>query len=201
MDQNEGIVYLVTNKINGKGYVGQTTISAEDRFESHCCSGVGLLNKAIKKYGRKSFSLKILEKTKNLKELNELEIKWMDLLNSFPPNGYNILRGGNPWLSLSEKQKDRTRKAFREMIQEQYTADRILREMWPGKQGKYNRRKTKWKTKPELDKVWFINEEIKRLRIDTEQKHRGWEHEIEKLLEENSMLGGYKNAPNCSGSG
>ena len=32
-----GKIYKITNHINGKIYVGQTTKSLKERFQKHCC--------------------------------------------------------------------------------------------------------------------------------------------------------------------
>ena len=49
-----GYIYLITNKINGKKYVGKTTTSIEERWREHCkpCNGIRSgIDGAIQKYG------------------------------------------------------------------------------------------------------------------------------------------------------
>ena len=87
-------IYVITNKINNKQYVGQS-VNAEERFRGHCknyTSEVSLINRAIKKYGKDNFELQILES--QIENYNEREKYWIKTLNTLVPNGYNIAEGG-----------------------------------------------------------------------------------------------------------
>jgi group I intron endonuclease len=57
------IIYKITNKVNGKIYVGQTTRSLEERWYGHCSTANqhGILGKALIKYGKENFRQEILE--------------------------------------------------------------------------------------------------------------------------------------------
>ena len=46
-----GSIYVVTNKINNKKYVGQTIHTAQKRFNQHCKDD-NLLGRSIRKYGK-----------------------------------------------------------------------------------------------------------------------------------------------------
>ncbi len=93
-----GIIYCYTNKINNKKYVGQTRFPNRRKREhfsmalNECSDSV--FHKAIRKYGRKNFEYCILEKGSS-KELDNLEQIWIDKMDSFIPNGYNMTLGGN----------------------------------------------------------------------------------------------------------
>ena len=93
------IVYKLTNSVNGKAYVGQTTRSMKERWCNHCSSSKlkhrSALKAAIDKYGKNSFSIEIIDTASSLNELNEKEIKWIKELNTISPNGYNLDGGGN----------------------------------------------------------------------------------------------------------
>lgn len=52
-------IYLITNLINGKQYVGQTIYTAEQRFKQHL-RGDLYIDKAIRKYGVENFKLEVL---------------------------------------------------------------------------------------------------------------------------------------------
>jgi len=85
-------VYVVTNKINNKIYVGQTIKTSEERINDHKYTK-GLLGKAIRKYGKDNFIIK--EYSDIRKEwLDWAEIELIKLYNSVIPNGYNISLGG-----------------------------------------------------------------------------------------------------------
>lgn len=91
-----GIVYKITNKINNKIYIGQTTKSLQERWYRHCYEALSKksktkLGRAIRKYGEHSFSLEIVESTSNL---NKREKFWIDYYGSNTSKGYNIKVGG-----------------------------------------------------------------------------------------------------------
>ena len=55
------MVYLITNRINGKQYVGQTTRTLEERFSEHAQAD-SLLGRAIQRDGAENFSREVLAK-------------------------------------------------------------------------------------------------------------------------------------------
>ena len=91
-----GFIYLITNNINNKKYVGQTIGSIQERWNQHLRAtrdkGSRHLYDAIKKYGYQSFSIQALEEVSN-DQLNERECYWISYYNSFE-NGYNMTSGG-----------------------------------------------------------------------------------------------------------
>jgi hypothetical protein len=85
-------IYKVTNKVNGKIYIG---LSTKKNNPSYFGSGK-LINKAIKKYGLSNFEKEILEECTNSNELAKAEIKWIEFHDSCNPSiGYNISPGGD----------------------------------------------------------------------------------------------------------
>lgn len=93
-----GKIYLITNDINSKVYVGQTIQSLNKRFNGHCCysksdkSEAMYIKRAIHKYGRDKFHITLLEECPvNL--LNEREKYWISFYNSYN-EGYNLTKGG-----------------------------------------------------------------------------------------------------------
>ena len=94
----KGHIYVITNKINGNQYVGQTSRDIYVRFEEHCYeSSNSSIHKAIKKYGVSNFELKELE-TVDIDQLDEREKFWIYKLVTFC-NGYNKNEGGNQSLN------------------------------------------------------------------------------------------------------
>lgn len=90
------IIYKITNNINNKIYIGQTTTSIKERFRGHCKKiGDSAICRAILKYGKDNFKIEEIYKTDTIEDLNEKEIFYIMELNTICPNGYNIRSGGD----------------------------------------------------------------------------------------------------------
>lgn len=91
------IVYLITNIINGKQYVGQTIQVLERRWNFHMSknSRCLALKAAIEKYGKENFKVKEVYRALSLEELNKKEQEFIADLNTLAPNGYNLTTGGD----------------------------------------------------------------------------------------------------------
>lgn len=93
------LVYKVTNRINGKVYIGQTIGDLEMRKSKHLYNVVNDSNfpfhNAIRKYGEDNFDWVVLEECDSIEELNESEEYWIEKLSTISPNGYNLQTGGN----------------------------------------------------------------------------------------------------------
>jgi hypothetical protein len=88
----DGKVYKITNKVNGKCYIGITKNSVVQRFQQHCRNRESTpISLAIKKYGKDNFTVEQIDSHNNPKELFELEAKHIIEHNSLKPKGYNIL--------------------------------------------------------------------------------------------------------------
>lgn len=94
-------VYLTTNLINNKKYIGQHYGEIND---SYFGSGHIILD-AIKKYGKKNFKKEILKICKDYEDLNNSEKYFIEKYNAVKdPMFYNIATGGfgsNPCAGLS----------------------------------------------------------------------------------------------------
>jgi predicted GIY-YIG superfamily endonuclease len=84
-----GRVYIITNLINNKKYVGVTTRTLKRRFRQHysqCKKKYkGIIHHAINKYGIENFKIELVEECFNITE-NELLLKesyYMAAANSF----------------------------------------------------------------------------------------------------------------------
>ena len=87
-----GFIYITTNLINGKRYIGQRKFS--DGWTTYLGSGKRF-KEAIKKYGRKNFVRSIVDIGYSRKELNDKEISLIKFLNAVDSrNFYNISEGG-----------------------------------------------------------------------------------------------------------
>lgn len=87
-------IYLITNLLNHKKYVGMTKFSLEERFLQHSKKGF-LLTESIKKYGEQKFSIELIEEVESAERAYELEIFYIREYNTKAPNGYNLTDGGD----------------------------------------------------------------------------------------------------------
>ena len=91
-----GYIYVITNQINQKQYVGQTSFSIEERFKQHIKDSSKYLNrplyKAFNKYGIENFSIAKIEECPD-EALFEREKYWIKELNTYH-FGYNATLGG-----------------------------------------------------------------------------------------------------------
>ena len=70
------VIYLTTNLINGKKYIGK-----DARNQQWYLGSGKYLKKAIKKYGKENFKKELLEECSSLEELSKAELKWLVNLN------------------------------------------------------------------------------------------------------------------------
>lgn len=87
-------IYCITNLINGKQYVGQTTQTIKVRFAEHYRNNKSYIGHAIQKHGKENFTIELLDTAQDIDELNEKEIYWIAELNTMEPQGYNLCHGG-----------------------------------------------------------------------------------------------------------
>lgn len=109
-----GYIYKITNLVNNKAYIGQTTWPVETRWASHINVAVGnnktkrdAIHLAIAKYGVDNFSFEVIE-TPSDDKLNEREQYWIDYYHTYihevNSQGYNMTRGGEGTLHIDVKE-------------------------------------------------------------------------------------------------
>lgn len=90
-----GFIYITTNHINGKKYIGQKKYDDNGRWKNYLGSGLNL-SRAIKKYGKENFTREIIEECDSKELLNNREIYWIEYYNATQSKDfYNIAKGGN----------------------------------------------------------------------------------------------------------
>lgn len=107
-----GFIYITTNLINGKKYIGQKMFRKE--WKTYLGSGVSL-KLSFKKYGKEKFLREIIAIVYSKDELNEIEIKFIKEYNAVKSKlYYNIAEGGKVGSTIAglseEKLKERSRK-------------------------------------------------------------------------------------------
>ena len=107
-------IYLITNLINQKKYVGITKKTIEERWKDHIDTAYKrkkkyAIHNAINKYGPENFSIVLLEEHENAQQ----ECYWIDHYKTFD-EGYNLTKGGDGTIGivLTEDEKiERTKRA------------------------------------------------------------------------------------------
>lgn len=86
-------IYLWVNLIDNKKYVGQAQNFYKRMYDYKVKRANKHLLNAIDKYGIDNFNIYVLEKIKDIKDLNEREQYWMDYYRCYEQDkGYNICR-------------------------------------------------------------------------------------------------------------
>lgn len=91
-----GYVYLITNKLNGKKYVGMRASRKFD--ETYWGSGI-LIQRAVEKYGKENFTREVLHWCKNHDELIITEVAELQSRNAaISDEYYNLIDTATPIL-------------------------------------------------------------------------------------------------------
>ncbi len=96
-------IYLITNLVNGKYYVGQTIRDCpRKRFRQHCIDArrgsPSSLHRAMREFGVEKFTFVVVETASDKKQLDVFEKLWIEKLDSMNPSvGYNRCSGGSGW--------------------------------------------------------------------------------------------------------
>ena len=121
-----GFIYKITNKVNGKSYIGQTIQSVKERFYQHCATKCSkavsnmAIHRAIKKYGKSNFTVEVIEEVEST-NLNDRERYWIRYYDSYN-NGYNSTEGGQDGIKLFKNLDT-------ESIVREYKSGKSLREI------------------------------------------------------------------------
>ena len=120
-----GYVYIVTNKLSGKIYIGKKT----GKFDPKYLGSGRYIKNAIRKYGSSNFQVSVIEYANDLSDLNNKEIYWINYYRTNNFDMYNISSGGdggNTYLNLNEEdrlarlEKLRNNGYFSTLSKEQY---------------------------------------------------------------------------------
>jgi hypothetical protein len=89
-----GYIYLVTNMVNGKQYIGSTIKKVSIRWTTHKCAARKgsnyLFHKAIRKYGENNFKLETIFCSKDIKNLEKYEDQFIkEYKTLYLEGGYN----------------------------------------------------------------------------------------------------------------
>lgn len=106
----KGYIYETTNLINNKKYIGKHICNTFDK--NYYGSGVGL-KRALNKYGKENFKIRILEKIDNLDIISQRETYYINKFDAVKnKNYYNNSYGGESegWQGVNKMFKDNPEK-------------------------------------------------------------------------------------------
>ena len=96
-----GCIYMITNKVNDKKYIGLTRRPLSVRWQGHKDRAhkenprEGTISWAISKFGADTFNIQVIEEVDDLDLLSERERHWIEYYGTLTPFGYNQNRGGS----------------------------------------------------------------------------------------------------------
>jgi group I intron endonuclease len=110
------IVYKATNLINGKIYIGQTSLSLEARKRTHFRDAKSnkfnmLFHNAIREYGTNCFVWEIIDQCLTSESFDDLEKHYIKLFHCKYPDGYNLTDGGKGGCGLKISSETRKKKS------------------------------------------------------------------------------------------
>jgi len=99
-----GFVYLITNTVNGKCYVGQTRREdVQERWKEHERRAGHALGAAFAFHGKDKFEFSVICEVPD-EDLNDREVKEIDERGTMAPLGYNLQPGGE-YRDMNEETK------------------------------------------------------------------------------------------------
>lgn len=139
--RKRGKVYMLTNTVTGKSYVGQTIQRPSARRQQHAggkqfgktrSSKPTLIQRSIRKRGWGAFRWEILEKNiahKPVDILDERERYWIKEKQTLRPNGYNMDEGGQKGKLYTPEMRKAKSKAMMPWARSEKSRAR-KRELW-----------------------------------------------------------------------
>lgn len=129
---NFSCVYMWTNLVNGKKYVGQTQCFGQRMARYRCGYRKTNIEKAIHEYGTENFDIVVLERDVPLDMLNEREQYWIDYYQSYDEKyGYNVQRYARS--NRGYKHTQEWRDKFSATLKDKWATDEEYRKFWSDK--------------------------------------------------------------------
>lgn len=140
-----GCIYCITNKLNGKKYIGQTSREyvsqrwAEHKWLSKTDESNMEVHKALKEFGIENFDFEVVLDNVPINELFDKEVEYIKKFKIVVPDGYNSTLGGagtpgfEPW-DKGIKRSEETKKKIRDkwtLERRKQNRERVLGEKNP----------------------------------------------------------------------
>jgi len=170
-----GSIYIIKNIMNDKVYIGQTTMSVDDRFKAHIKKSTiekrtYKLYNALKKYGKENFYIESLEDDVPIELLDKKEIYYINKYNSYK-NGYNSTKGGDGRIINKKYDEDEIIKLYKKELSmpkiaklysvSSATISRVLKRN--NVETRENGNKYKQINEKEFKKRWYANNNLKEM--------------------------------------
>ena len=125
-------IYLWTNLVNGKKYVGQTTCFHRRMKTYRYTYPNAYMEHAVKKHGVDNFDITILERDVPLDKLDEREQYWLDYYQSYDMDkGYNICKVAGTTEGVTHTEEWCQKHS--EWLKEKWATDEDYRKFWHDK--------------------------------------------------------------------
>jgi group I intron endonuclease len=100
-------IYCIKNEINGKVYIGYTSKTVNERFNTHIKNAKKKINRrlydAMNKYGYENFTVSNLDEAFDVKSAQEIETWYIHIFRAKNSKyGYNMTHGGDGGYTISE---------------------------------------------------------------------------------------------------
>jgi group I intron endonuclease len=116
--QRFGCIYRFTNTVTGKKYIGRT-LNFKQRMAQHKRDNrKTYLKNSINKHGWEIFKKEILIDNVPEKDLNNLEMYYIEVENTMAPNGYNLTKGGEGSIGYKHDIKSRKKMCIQQKIRQ-----------------------------------------------------------------------------------
>lgn len=183
MKSNE--VYKITNKVNGKIYIGITNQGSGVRYYKHWSDARKgdpcPIHKAMAKYGKENFTLEIIDFADTYDELKEKEKFYIKKFNSMDRSiGYNLTEGGDG--TFGRFHSEETKEKIRQKALGRKASEEAKKKMSESRKGKCS------------DKMKSHLQEISKLKC---RKVYQYDRHLNFIAEYNSITEAVKNTGIC----
>lgn len=182
MEKSFNYVYLTTNLVNGKEYVGDH--STNNLNDNYLGSG-NILKESFKKYGKQNFKREILEEFETKEAAFNAQEKYIIKYDTLIPNGYNLSpKGGhNVKNCIGEETKKKISKSHLGQQLSEKTKNKIAQSMCGKKFGSCSEKRKENIRKTQIGK--FVSKETCE-KISNANRNRKYEKRSQLFKEEHS---------------
>ena len=181
-----GYVYLITDTLHNKKYVGQRK---GYKLDEHYYGSGRIIQNLIKKYGTSIFKREIIDYASSQEELSRKEVEFIKKYNTLYPNGYNLtlrLQAVDPYeRDDSNINNEECRKKSSERMKKLWTDDEYRNKMSQMSKDNWKNEDYRKNRTYALRKTTQTEEYRKKL---SEIQKQGWDNERRKVRSELSKI-------------